>query len=116
MAKPQEIPDLARELAGMTKEYLQQETKGQLQEVGQYAGFGLGATVLFCISALLFVAAVFALLVIVLPDTQWWKVAGRFLAALIAALAAFLVIANRKPKVLKPAAPDPFDFSKEFKI
>ena len=38
-----------------------------------------------------------------------------FVAAMIAALAAFLVIANRKPKVVRSAAPDPFDFSKEFK-
>ncbi|HEY7704540.1 MAG TPA: phage holin family protein [Acidimicrobiia bacterium] len=91
MAQPQEIPDLARELASMTKEYLQQETKGQMQEVGQYAGFGLGATVLFCLSALLFVASVFALLLLVLPDTHWWKVGARFLAALVAALAAFII-------------------------
>ena len=91
MAQPQEIPDLARELASMTKEYLQQETKGQMQEVGVYAGFGLAATVLFCIAALLFVASIFALLVVVLPDTHWWKVAARFLAALIAGLAAFII-------------------------
>jgi uncharacterized BrkB/YihY/UPF0761 family membrane protein len=91
MAKPQEIPDLTRELATMTKDYLQQETKGHMQEVGVYAGFGLGATVLFCMSALLFVASVFALLHLVLPDTEWWHVGGRFLTALLAGLAAFII-------------------------
>jgi hypothetical protein len=91
MAQPQEIPDLARELASMTKEYLQQETKGQVQEVGQYAGFGLGATVLFCFSALLFVASIFALLLLVLPDTHWWKVAARLIAAVVAGLGAYVI-------------------------
>jgi hypothetical protein len=39
-----------------------------------------------------------------------------FMAAMIAALAAFLLIANRRPKVVKTSTPDPFDFSKEFKV
>ena len=38
-----------------------------------------------------------------------------FMAAMIAALAAFLVIANRKPRAVNATTPDPFDFSKEFK-
>ena len=39
-----------------------------------------------------------------------------FMAAMIAAFAAFLVMANRKPKVIKASAPEIYDFSKEFKV
>ena len=39
-----------------------------------------------------------------------------FMAGMIAALLAFLVIANRRPKTVKVEQADPFDFSKEFKV
>ena len=38
-----------------------------------------------------------------------------FMAGMIAALLAFLVIANRRSKTIKVDPADPFDFSKEFK-
>jgi hypothetical protein len=37
-------------------------------------------------------------------------------AAMIAALIAFFIIANRRTAAAKPAANEPYDFSKEFKI
>jgi hypothetical protein len=85
---PKEIPELVTELVDMSKEYLRQEVIEPGKRLGRFAGFGLGAAVLFSIAAFLLTLGLFALFRRLLPDTPWWSVGARlftFLGAVIGA-------------------------------
>ncbi len=89
---PQELPDLVRDLVGMSKEYLRQEALEPAKKLGKHAGFGLGGGALFAIASILLTLGVFALLRRLLPDTAWWAVAARGFTALVAGAAAGLIV------------------------
>ena len=91
MAEPQEIPELTTELINMSREYLRQETIEPAKALGKHAGFGFGGAILFSAGAVTFVFALYALLRMVLPDTEWYEVLARFLAFVGALIAAALV-------------------------
>lgn len=89
---PQELPDLVRELVGMSKEYLRQEALEPAKKLGKHAGFGLGGGALFAIASILLTLGAFALLRRLLPDTPWWGIAARGFTALLAGGAAGLIV------------------------
>jgi hypothetical protein len=90
MPDPKQIPELATELFELSKDYLRQETIDPAKRLGRYAGMGVGGSVLFAVSSVFLVLAVYALLQFVLPPagevtaTPWFNVLARGLTALVA--------------------------------
>ena len=91
MAEPQEIPELTTELIDMSREYLLQETIEPAKALGKHAGLGFGGAFLFSLGALAFVFGLYALLRMVLPQTEWYEVLARFLTFVGALIIAGLV-------------------------
>jgi len=91
MAEPKEIPQLTSELIDMSREYLRQETIEPAKALGKNAGMGFGGAILFSLGGLFFVFGLYALLQLVLPDTEWYEVLARFLTFVGAAIAAAIV-------------------------
>lgn len=91
MAKFQEIPQIAQDLVETSIAYLRQETIEPAKKLGKQAGMGLGGAVLLAVGAFLAILGIYALLKMVLPESEWSRVLARFLTALVAAGAAGLV-------------------------
>lgn len=85
MPGPKEIPDLVVELVDLSKTYLRQETLEPARRLGRFAGFGIGAGLVFGIGALFLGLGAYALLKAVLPDGEWWVVLARGLTVLVTA-------------------------------
>jgi len=91
MAEPREIPELTTELIDMSRDYLRQETIEPAKALGKHAGLGFGGAFLFSLGALAFVFGLYALLRMVLPQTDWYEVLARFLTFVGALIVAGLV-------------------------
>lgn len=91
MAEPREIPELTTELIDMSREYLRQETIEPAKALGKHAGLGFGGALLFSLGALAFVFGLYALLRMVLPQTDWYEVLARLLTFVGALIIAGLV-------------------------
>lgn len=68
MASPAELPELVREFADMSKEYLLQETVEPAKQLGRYAGFSIGAAVAFALGTLFLTIAGLRWIADALPD------------------------------------------------
>ena len=90
-AGPKEIPELVSELVTMSREYLRQEIVEPAKKLGRFAGFGMGASALFSIAAVLLTLGLFSLLRRVLPDTPWWSVGARLFTFVGAGAGAALI-------------------------
>jgi hypothetical protein len=88
----QEIPQIARDLFDMSKEYLRQETIEPAKQLGKQAGMGVGGALLVSLGAFLLMWGVYAFLIMVLPETDWYVVLARLLTALVATAGAGLVV------------------------
>ncbi|MGQ0848812.1 MAG: phage holin family protein [Actinomycetota bacterium] len=88
---PKEIPELVSELAGMSKEYLRQETLEPARRLGKHAAFGIGGAVAFSLASIFLTFGLFTYLRRVLPDTEWWSVAARLFTFLGAGAGAALI-------------------------
>ena len=97
MANPAEIPQLTTELYEMSKAYLEQETVEPLKRPGKYAGFSLGAGILFAIGWLLLSIAGVRLTQDLLPDTELYSVLAYVITAVvgIAVAAGLMGLASR---------------------
>jgi hypothetical protein len=91
MADIQEIPQLVRDLIDMSKDYLRQEVIEPIKNLGRHAGMGLGGAILFSLGAFTALLGVYALLKMVLPESEWYVVLARLLTAVVGAAAAGLV-------------------------
>ena len=87
----QEIPQQFNDLFEMSKDYLIQETVEPAKKLGKQAGMGVGGAVLFSLGAFLAVLGLYSLLVMVLPESEWYVVLARFLTAVAAAGSAAIV-------------------------
>lgn len=92
MVDPQEIPQLARQLFDMSKEYLRQETVEPAKRLGKQAGLGLGGAALLGLGAFLMAWALYYGLVQGLPEGEWYVVLARLITAVVTALAAGLIV------------------------
>lgn len=92
MADINEIPTLVSELADMSKRYLQQETIEPAKRLGRFAGMGVGAGALWMFAALFAGLGVYAGLVAVLPDGEWFVVLARFLTVLVTGGVAGMIV------------------------
>lgn len=91
MAEPQEIPQLVRELADLSKRYLEQETLDPLRRLGKYSGMGIGAGALWMFTALFVGLGVYVGMQQVLPEGEWWTVLARFTTVVVTAAGAGLI-------------------------
>jgi hypothetical protein len=90
--KYQEIPNVAQELIEMSTQYLKQETIEPAKRLGRHAGMGVGGAVLMALGAFLALLGVYNLMLMVLPQGEWWIVLARGITAVVAAAGAGLVI------------------------
>ena len=86
MPGPQELPELVTEFVDMSKEYLRQETIEPAKTLGRFAGFTIGASLLFAIGGVLLSIAGMRGIIYLLPDGPNWSALGYILAALAIAL------------------------------
>jgi hypothetical protein len=81
MAGATELPDLVREFAEMSKEYLLQETVEPAKQLGRYAGFSIAAGLSFALAALLLGVASLRGIFALLPEGPNWEALGYALTA-----------------------------------
>ncbi len=86
MPGPSELPDLVTEFVDMSKEYLRQETLEPAKRLGRFAGFTIGASMLFAIGGLLLAIAGMRGIIYLLPEGPNWSALGYILAALAIAM------------------------------
>ena len=82
MAGATELPDLVREFAEMSKEYLLQETVEPAKQLGRYAGFSIAAGLAFALAALLLGIASLRGILALLPEGPNWEALGYALTAI----------------------------------
>ena len=81
MAGPSELPQLVTEFVDMSKEYLRQETVEPAKRLGRFAGFTIGASLMFAFGSILLAIAGMRGIVLLLPDGPNWESLGYILAA-----------------------------------
>ncbi len=82
MAGPSELPQLVTEFVDMSKEYLRQETLDPAKRLGRFAGFTVGASLLFAIGGVLLAIAATRGIIYLLPEGPNWSALGYILGAL----------------------------------
>jgi hypothetical protein len=105
MAKLQDLPAMITEFRDLAKEYLLQETVGQAKKLGHFAGFSLGAAVLWALAAMLLGVAGLRGLVELLPEGAYWE-ALAYLIVVIVAVVIVAILVKLGPKS-EPEAPQP---------
>ena len=90
-----EIPELVGEFAEMAQAYLRQETLEPAKRLGKFAGFSIGAGILWSVSALLLGIAALRLVIEVLPGDpthQMWSALGYVLTSIALLAVTVLVV------------------------
>jgi hypothetical protein len=105
MAGPSELPQLVGEFVDMSKEYLRQETLDPAKRLGRFAGFTIGASLMFAFGGILLAIAGMRGIVYLLPDGPNWEALGYILAALAIGLVIGMVMALAQREWGPPAPP-----------
>jgi hypothetical protein len=92
MGDLRELPEQVSELVDLSKEYLKQETIEPAKKLGRAFGMGLAASLLFSIGAVLLSIAGMRLLVRALPEGELWSALGVFIAFVVLAGVAGLIM------------------------
>lgn len=92
MAGATELPQMVTEFVDLSKEYLLQETVEPAKRLGRFAGFTVGASIMFAIGGLLLAIAAMRGIIYLLPDGPNWSALGYILGAIaIAAVIGMMV-------------------------
>jgi hypothetical protein len=91
MAKLQDIPAMISSFIDLAKEYLLQETVGAAKKLGRFAGFSLGAALLWAMALILIGVALMRGLVDVMPSGPYWEALGYMAAFVVFVLVAFIL-------------------------
>lgn len=91
MAKLQDLPAMISGFIDMAKEYLLQETVGAAKKLGRFAGFSLGAAVLWALALVLIGIAVMRGFVDLMPSGPYWEALGYMIAFVVFILIAFIL-------------------------
>ena len=83
MADIQDIPTLVKEFYELAKAYLLQETVEPAKKLAHFAGFSLGAALLWGIAIVLLAVAGLRALYDALPSSPYWEAASYLIFALI---------------------------------
>jgi len=113
MAEIQDIPRLVKEFFELAKAYLLQETVEPAKKLGHFAGFSLGAAVLWGLAIVLLAVAGMRALYDALPSSPYWEAASYIIfAIMLVAVIAVLVkfapdrgVHDAKPKPAVSLAP-----------
>jgi len=76
-----ELPQLVTEFVDLSKEYLRQETIEPAKRLGRFAGFTVGAALLFAIGGVLLAIAGMRGIIYLLPEGPNWSALGYILGA-----------------------------------
>ncbi len=92
MAQIQDIPRLVSEFYTLARDYLVQETVDPAKRLGHFAGYSVGAALLWASALILLSVAGLRALYDLLPDSPYWE-AGAYLmfAAFLVAFLALVV-------------------------
>lgn len=92
MAEIQDIPQLVKEFYELAKAYLIQETVEPAKKLGHFAGFSLGAALLWGLAIVLLAVAGLRALYDALPSSPYWEAAAYLIfAVMLVAVIAVLV-------------------------
>ncbi|MEA2002600.1 MAG: hypothetical protein U9N84_12065 [Actinomycetota bacterium] len=99
MAGTTELPQLVSDFVDLSKEYLLQETVEPAKELGRFAGFAIGASIVFAVGAVLLAIAGTRGIIYLLPDGPNWSALGYILGALAIGLVIGVMVAltGREP-------------------
>jgi hypothetical protein len=99
MAGTTELPQLVSDFVDMSKEYLLQETVEPVKDLGRFAGYVIGASIVFAVGAVLLAIAGTRGIIYLLPDGSNWSALGYILGALAIGLVigAMVALAGREP-------------------
>jgi membrane protein DedA with SNARE-associated domain len=92
VAQLQDIPRLIGEFVAMARDYVVQETMGAARKLGRFAGFSLGAGVLWAIATLLLAVAGVRTLIDILPESPYWEALGYFLFAILLVILVAIIV------------------------
>lgn len=93
MAGATELPQMVTEFVDLSKEYLLQETIEPAKRLGRFAGFTVGASIMFAIGGLLLAVAAMRGIIYLLPDGPNWSALGYILGALAIGAVIGIVVA-----------------------
>ncbi len=93
MAGATELPQMVTEFVDLSKEYLRQETLEPAKRLGRFAGFTIGASIMFAIGAMLLAIAAMRGIIYLLPEGPNWSALGYILGALAIALIIGIMLA-----------------------
>lgn len=94
MAGANELPQLVTEFVDLSKEYLRQETVEPAKRLGRFAGFVIGASILFAIGGVLLAIAGMRGIIYLLPDGPNWSALAYILGALAIGVIIGIVVAT----------------------
>ncbi|MGI9586012.1 MAG: hypothetical protein ACR2N7_10525 [Acidimicrobiia bacterium] len=92
MAQIQEIPRLVSEFYELSRAYLIQETVEPAKKLGHFAGFSVGAAVLWAAALVLLAVAGLRALYDLLPDGAYWEALAYVITASVVLLFLALVV------------------------
>ncbi len=92
MANPAELPELVKEFADMSKEYLLQETVEPAKQLGRYAGFSMGAAFAFALGTLLLTIAGLRWIADALPEGPNYQALAYLIVVLALAVIAAIIV------------------------
>lgn len=93
MAGATELPQLVTEFVDLSKEYLRQETVEPAKQLGRFAGFVVGASILFAIGGVLLAIAGVRGIIYLLPEGPNWSALGYIIGALAIGLVLGIMVA-----------------------
>lgn len=105
MAGPSELPELVTEFVDMSKEYLRQETLDPAKKLGRFAGFTIGASLMFAFGGILWAVAGLRGIIYLLPDGSNWEALGYILTALAIGVVIAIVMAMAQREWGPPEPP-----------
>lgn len=93
MASPAELPDLVKEFAEMSKEYVLQETVEPAKQLGRYAGYSMGAALAFALGTLFLTIAGLRWIADALPEGPNYQALAYLIVVLGLAIIAGIIVA-----------------------
>ncbi len=108
MGQIQDIPKLVGEFVELAKEYLLQETVGPAKKLGHFAGFSIGAAVLWAAALVLLSVAGLRAFYDLLPDSPYWE-AGAYVVAAVVVVAFLALVVKLVPERGVHDGPDSAD-------
>jgi hypothetical protein len=106
MAQIQDIPRLVSEFFDLAKTYLLQETVEPAKKLGHFAGFSVGATILWSAALVLLSVAGLRSLYDLLPDGAYWEGLSYVVATIVLGLFIALVIKLVPERGVHDGTPD----------